>query len=176
MNARLQAGITLKLMEGLKFNAKVQYESYTKRDRAYYNENTFFVRDLINRSVTWNGDPNVTPSPNLPIGGILYLPYSNAFTPPNAHLYEVRSYLISNQLSFNRTFNEKHSINAVIGTETLDKEINTTKNPNTFGYNDNTLSVGLFPNLPVSNINTWMYSSYYLPRIMSYTNTYTSSR
>ncbi|MBI9057195.1 MAG: SusC/RagA family TonB-linked outer membrane protein [Labilibaculum sp.] len=174
-NARLQAGLTLKLMEGLKFNSKVQYESYTKRDRALYNENTFFVRDLINRTSTWNGDSNVSPDPNLPLGEMLYLEGSG-FNGPNAHLYEVKSTLLSNQLSFNRTFNEKHSINALIGTETLSKEINTTKNPNTFGYNDNNLSVGIFPHLPVSNIIPWMYSARSLPGLMKYTNKYTSTQ
>ncbi len=150
LNTRLQAGLTFKLMKGLAFDSKVQYELFNTSDKQFNNENTFYVRNIINTSTSWNQATNVM-TPNLPKGGILAQSRS-----------KTQSWNFRNQLSFSRRFGKDHEVNATAGMEANNRVLEGFANPNTYGYNDQTLSVGLFPNGPggtFKTIQNWLGSN-----------------
>lgn len=70
LNVRLQAGVTLKLMKGFTYDAKFQYELLQNETRNLYKEGSFYVRNMVNTSSTWNKASN-TITPNLMNGEIL---------------------------------------------------------------------------------------------------------
>jgi TonB-dependent starch-binding outer membrane protein SusC len=54
INARIQTGLTFKILDGLSWDSKVQYENFNTYNRNLYNDETFYVRDMINKSSEWN--------------------------------------------------------------------------------------------------------------------------
>ena len=146
-NARLQAGLTFKLMKGLNIESRIQYELQEGRSKNYYNENTYYVRSTINMASTWDKNTNAV-TQNLPSGGILTQSRSQR---------EVMT--IRNQVNFNRTFADKHAVAVIAGVETIDNVYQSFGNPTTYGYNDATLSVGTFPNITGSTYKNWQNSS-----------------
>lgn len=133
-NARVQAGLTVKFWEGLTFDSRIQYEMIDSYTHNYYNENTYTVRNTVNAASSWDKETNEVTA-NLPTGG---------FLDQNRSRYDVLT--IRNQLNFNHTFAEKHAIAFVAGIETIDRTYQYFGYPRTYGYNDETLSVGNFPN------------------------------
>ncbi|GHT59123.1 SusC/RagA family TonB-linked outer membrane protein [Bacteroidia bacterium] len=152
INARVQAGLTFKIWKGITLDSKVQYELTEVQNRNLYNENTYFVRDKINKAATWDGTPNGTISPNLSKGSILYQTGA-----------ERNTWYFRNQLNINQVFAEKHAINFVGGTEISDAVYRTTNYPTTYGYDDDKLTVGTFPNGPGGTgnlqIKNWQMSN-----------------
>lgn len=138
MNARFQAGLKLKIIEGLSVDSKFQYELYNTEYRDLYNENTFMVRDLVNTTSTWNRTTNEI-TPNLPKGSILDQSRSR-----------VDTWNFRNQVNFNRVFAEKHAVAFIAGTEVSQRVGKTFSYPRTYGYDDDRLTVGTFPNGPGS--------------------------
>lgn len=131
LTARLQAGLTFKIMEGLNFDTKVQYERIQSDARSLYGEETYYVRNLVNTNCTWNNGTTVTQ--NIPSGSIL-----------NESKTVFENYSFRNQLSFARTFNEVHGVNVVAGVEISQYKTNTTDNAPSYGYDDDHLTVGNF--------------------------------
>lgn len=160
-NARIQAGLTVKIIEGLNIESKVQYELQEGRSKSYYTEDTYYVRDMINKAASWDKKTDEV-TPNLPSGGVLTQSRTQR---------EIMT--IRNQINFNRTFAEKHAVAVVAGVETIDNVYQSFGNPTTYGYNDATLSVGTFPNGPTGTKN-WQNAS----QSFSYTNSfsYTTDR
>lgn len=159
LNARLQAGLTFKLMKGLNFDSRVQWELFNTYNRTLNNENTFAVRDIVNTSTGWDQATN-TFTQNLPKGSTLAQNRSRG-----------QSYNWRNQLSFNRRFGQDHEVNAIVGTETNNRVNETFVNPTTYGYNDETLTTGLFPNGPGGTFKTlpnWLGQN----QTFGYTNTF----
>ena len=146
-NARLQAGLTFKLMKGLNIESRIQYELAEGRSKNYYNEDTYYVRSTINMASTWDKNTNAV-TQNLPSGGILTQSRSQN---------EILT--IRNQVNFNRTFADKHAVAVIAGVETIDNVYQSFGNPTTYGYNDATLSVGTFPNITGSSYKNWQNSS-----------------
>lgn len=136
LNARLQAGLTFKLMKGLTVNSRLQYETFNSNDRYLRNENSFYVRKAVNEATSWNQGTNQL-TPNLPKGSILTQSGN-----------KVESWNFRNQLNYNNVFGSKHGINLAAGTEVNSTAIKLTGYPTTYGYNDETLTVGTFPNGP----------------------------
>ena len=134
--ARIQGGLTFKILKGLSIDTKAQYELIQGRSHNYYNENTFYVRDMVNEASTWDRTSGKV-TQNLPSGGILSQSHNQT------GILTLRA-----QANFNRTFAEKHSFAAVAGVEGTDNVYQKWGHPNTYGYNDNTLTVGTFPNGP----------------------------
>lgn len=161
MITRLQAGLTFKIIKGLTFDSKGQIELYNSNYKGYYNDNTYYVRNAINTATTW--DRTVTPNTftkNLPTGGIL-----------NQSRDRVNSYNWRNQINFSRTFAAKHEINFIAGEEINNTVSQSFGNPATYGYNDQTLSVGNFPNGPGGSFNlikNWQGRN----QTFAYTNTF----
>ncbi|MBO9632333.1 MAG: TonB-dependent receptor plug domain-containing protein, partial [Chitinophagaceae bacterium] len=54
LNLRLQAGLTAKLLKGLSYDAGFQFEYYNTDSRSHYREGSFYVRNLVNTTSTWN--------------------------------------------------------------------------------------------------------------------------
>jgi TonB-linked SusC/RagA family outer membrane protein len=153
--ARLQAGLTFKILKGLTASSKIQYENLNYLNSNYNSDQTFYVRNAVNTSSTWNQSAG-TVTPNLPLGGFLDQSEQN-----------VEAYNFRNQIDFSRTFATDHEFNVVAGTEISSSISQTTTNPRTYGYNQNTLTVGTFPNAPTGTIG-WLGSGNYF----SYTNSY----
>ena len=132
--ARIQAGFTVKIWKGLSFDSRVQYEMMDSHTHNYYNENTYTVRNEVNTSSTWDKETNVVTA-NLPTGGFL----DQSRTRRDVITFR-------NQINFNHTFVDRHAIAFVAGVETIDNRYQSFGSPRTYGYNDETLSVGNFPN------------------------------
>lgn len=146
-NARIQAGLTVKIWKGLNIESRVQYELAEGRTKNYYTEDTYKVRSTVNMAATWDKTTDKV-TMNLPAGGMLDQSRTQR---------EVMT--VRNQLNFNHTFAEKHAVAVIAGVETIDNVYQTFGNPTTYGYNDETLSVGTFPNITGSSYKNWQNSS-----------------
>jgi TonB-linked SusC/RagA family outer membrane protein len=133
-NVRAQAGFTFKIINGLTFDTKIQYELAESNDHNYYKENSYTVRRTVNAASSWD-IANNTVTQNLPSGGFL-----------DQGRVKRDILTIRNQLNFNRTFLEKHAIALVAGLETIDNHHAVYNYPRTYGYDDDRLTVGRFPN------------------------------
>ncbi len=136
LNTRLQAGLSFKIMKGLSFDTKIQYELFNTNNRNWNNENTFYVRNTVNTAASWNRTTNRVTS-NLPKGGIL-----------EQGRIKTESYIFRNQLNFERKFKEDHEITFIGGTEINNLVSQSFTPPIAYGYNNETLGVGIFPNGP----------------------------
>ena len=141
LNTRVQGGFTVRFLEGLTFDTKFQYEQYSTNTQNILNENTYYVRQLINTTSSWNQETGKV-TPNLPKGGI-----------KDQSKTEIRAYNWRNQLNFVRTFADRHDVNVIAGMEVSDRVRESTTYARTYGYNDETLSVGVFPNGPTGTKN-----------------------
>lgn len=160
LNARLQAGLTFKLMKGLTINSRLQYETFNSNNRNLRNENSFYVRKTVNEATSWNQGSNVL-TPNLPKGSIL-----------TQSRNKVESWNFRNQLNYSRVFATKHEINLAAGTEVNSTVTQFFGYPTTYGYNDQTLTVGTFPNGPggiFAPIKDWLGNN----ETFSYTGLFT---
>lgn len=159
LNTRLQAGLKFKIIQGLSFDTKIQYELFNTTNKNIYNDNTFRVRNAVNVASTWNQTTNAI-TLNLPKGGILEQNRTRA-----------ESYNFRNQVNFDRKFGEKHEINFVGGSEISSMVSELFGNPTTYGFNEETLSVGTFPNGPGGTfkpITNWLGRN----QTFAYTNTF----
>jgi TonB-linked SusC/RagA family outer membrane protein len=137
LNTRVQAGLTAKIIKGLSVESKIQYELFHTFNRNLYNDNTFYVRNLINTSAAWNMNVATTPTLNLPKGGIL-----------TQNRAKGENYVFRNQVNFSRAFADKHQVDFVAGAEIQNFVTEGFSNPTTYGYNDGSLTVANFPNGP----------------------------
>jgi TonB-linked SusC/RagA family outer membrane protein len=153
--ARVQAGLTFKIIKGLTFNSRVQYENLGYTQKNYNSDQTFAVRSLVNTTSSWNQSTNVV-TPNLPLGGTLDLAQTNT-----------EAYNLRNQVNFSRVFAKDHEVTVIAGTEISSSTNQTSTSPKAYGYNENTLTVGTFPNGPTGTTG-WLGSG----NSFSYTNTY----
>lgn len=144
-NARIQAGVTLKLMKGLSLESSIQYEYFLSQNRSLYDTANFLVRNTVNQTSFWNpGLANAMttkPIPNLPKGQFLDQSRSQAV-----------AWNFRNIVRFDRQFGKKHEVNFVAGTEQQSRVVQVFSQPRTYGYNDKTLQLGTFPNGPGGNV------------------------
>ncbi len=130
MLARVNGGLTFKIIDGLTLDAKAQYELIHGRTHDYYGEKTYEVRSMVNEAASWNHATGEV-IPILPPGGFL-----------DQNQSQTGILTLRTQLNFNRTFAERHSIAAIAGIETIDNVYQYWGYPRTYGYNDETLTVG----------------------------------
>lgn len=159
LQIRVQAGLTFKILNGLSFDSKIQFEKATTDFRNFYNDSSFYVRSRVNQAATWNTTSN-TITPNLPKGGILA-----------QSKLDIEAYNFRNQLNFTRRFGEMQEITFVAGTEVNNMITQATIYPTAYGYNDETLTVGNFPNGPGGTfypIKDWLGQN----QTFSYTNVF----
>jgi TonB-linked SusC/RagA family outer membrane protein len=160
LNTRIQTALTVKLIQGLSFKSSLQYEYFNTFNRNYYGEDTYYVRNTVNRAASWNLGSTVTP--NLPKGAIL-----------NQSRSQLNGYNFRNQINFNRVFGQ-HDVNIQAGSELISNVSQSFNYPTTYGYNDNTLTVGTFPNGPggtFKQIQNWLGTN----QTFSYTNSFSYS-
>ncbi|MEJ2884607.1 SusC/RagA family TonB-linked outer membrane protein [Pedobacter sp. GR22-6] len=165
LNLRLQAGLKFKLLKGLSVDTKVQYELANSFNSNYDNENTFEVRNTVNTAAIWDMTTNRITS-NLPKGGIL-----------KQDRAKTEAYVFRNQINFDRKIGDDHEINFIGGSEINNVVYQTFGNPPTYGYSEQTLSVGTFPRGPGGQsapILNWMG----YPQVLPYSNkfSYTTDR
>ncbi|SMC44396.1 TonB-linked outer membrane protein, SusC/RagA family [Pedobacter africanus] len=165
LNLRLQAGLKFKIIKGLSFDTKVQYELANTFNSNYNNDKTFAVRNAVNTAASWNMVTNRI-TPNLPKGGTLE--QSRART---------EAYVFRNQINFDKKIGEDHEINFIGGSEINNFVYQTFENPKTYGYNEETLSVGTFPNGSGGQFAPILDWTGY-PQVFSYANrfSYTTDR
>lgn len=162
--ARFQGGLTFKIIEGLSIDAKAQYELIQSRTHNYYSDTSYEVRTTVNTACTWE-DNNIIA--NLPSGGFL-----------DQSASEIGVLTLRTQANFNRTFANKHAIAAVAGVETTDNVNQAFGYPRTYGYNEESLSVGALVNgmggSGIYQLKNWQNS----PQSFDYLNTfgYTTDR
>ena len=163
ISTRFLAGITANVLEGLSLTGNMQYETTNEYNRNYSNEESFKVRSTVNRGTYWDGKE--TFKPNYPKGGIL-----------DQNRYEFERLAFRGTINFNREFNEKHSIALVAGTEVVGSVGKGVTEPTVYGYDDNRLTVGSFPNGLGSYTNSslyiynWMGSKIYIPQQYYFSN------
>ncbi|WP_157471367.1 TonB-dependent receptor [Marinifilum fragile] len=105
-DVKLFAGLNYKILKGLDFDAKFQYEWGNTELEQVFNEQTFYTRNLVNyyTSLDKNGDL----INSIPKGVILNKDNSN-----------YKSFTFRSQINFNREFNDGlYKINAIAGIET----------------------------------------------------------
>ncbi|WP_430936703.1 SusC/RagA family TonB-linked outer membrane protein [Saccharicrinis sp. 156] len=158
INARVQAGLNFKLMKGLTFNTKIAYEHLQRTNKNIYKENSFTMRSMVNETSSWITNADMSVVPSMPNGG--------GMTESST---TIRYYNWRNQLNFNRTFNEKHAINFIAGTETSENIVESVNEVDVFGfYNDERISVGRLLEDYSSATSMWLgypltYASYFYP-------------
>lgn len=167
LNARVQLGLDFKLMDGLKLSSKVSYEKVIRSEKDIYKENSFTMRSMVNETSSWLTSPDGKVVPNMPKG---------------AGMKEVSTtityYNWRNQLIFNKTYNEKHSINFVAGTEISENIIDRTDHADLFGYQyEDRLGVGRLLNPHSSSTAMWngwpiVYARYSYPILLDDLNSY----
>jgi TonB-linked SusC/RagA family outer membrane protein len=122
-NARIQTGLNIKIIPGLNFDTKLQYERGKSETDNYYSEDTFYARSLVDLNIEYNPATNTVGRQFLPKGGIGQQSTRNS-----------ASYVFRNQLNFVRDFGSKHSINAIAGMEISQNRRDTRANPWIYGY------------------------------------------
>lgn len=136
LNARIQAGLNLKIVKGLTFDTKFQYERSKTDYNDYFDENTFFVRDLVNKMTVYNDATKTVGKAYIPKGGILK---GREFARSNGVKYDINntdleSYLLRNQFNFDKNIGSKHSISVIAGMELAQYTTSQRANPYVYGY------------------------------------------
>jgi len=123
-NMMLNAKVTYELFRGLSSELNYQYEYQPTIGRQFFNENTYYTRNLINRFTQLDGEQTTY---GIPIGGILDRNYTDL------HAHSVRG-----QLNYNAQFGS-HDISVIGGAELRRSETtgNTTR---LYGFNDELLT------------------------------------
>lgn len=106
LNARLQAGLMVKLLPGISVDTKFQYELNRMDDEQLDHEDSYFVRDLVNSYVGYDPESNGVKAQFIPQGAIR-----------RSATEKIKNYSWRNQLNIDRKIGEKHEINAIVGFE-----------------------------------------------------------
>lgn len=136
MSARVQGGLNLKIVKGLTFDTKFQYERAKLDYKDYFDESTFYVRSLINKMTVYDDDTKTVGKSYIPKGGILKgrtIDNADGTTRdlPNT---DFESFLIRNQLNYDKTIADKHSFSVIAGTEISKSTLDSRTNPYVYGY------------------------------------------
>lgn len=140
-------GLDAMIVDGLHFRSKFQYErnsyDYSKRNGA----ETFFVRDMVDYYTPYDMTTGEVGTSAIPNGAIL-MTRSGVTT----------STLFRNELSYDRTFGERHAITAIIGNEVQNTKTTSQANPYIYGYNEKTESSSPLTASKAMTIEGWEVS------------------
>jgi TonB-linked SusC/RagA family outer membrane protein len=128
-NLRLQAGLTVKLMKGLSFDTKFQYENYKTENKNYYSPESYYVRDQRNKWVDFNEAAHQVTKMYIPAGGQLLQSFGS-----------FRSYDWRNQLTYDGKFGDKHQLTAGVFTEIFSRITENYSAPTIYGYDPDRLT------------------------------------
>jgi TonB-linked SusC/RagA family outer membrane protein len=96
-------GVKYDIFPSLSAELRYQYQRTDRTDRSYYDERTFFTRDMINRFTQLSSG---SPVYIVPRGGILDLATTNQ-----------EGHMLRGQLNFDHTWRSKHEVAAIAGAE-----------------------------------------------------------
>jgi TonB-dependent starch-binding outer membrane protein SusC len=122
-SARIQGGVTIKIMRGLDFDIKGQYEKIKSETSNFNSDDTWYTRNMVNTYVDYNQVTKVVGTQYLPKGGILKPSSSNQ-----------QNWVIRTQLTLSRPIGKKFAINAIAGTETSRNLTTSVTSPWVYGY------------------------------------------
>lgn len=145
-SSRSYGKLTIQIVPWLKYTPQFQYEYGMFRTNQLSDQNSISVRSRINSFASLNNGNVVY---NLPYGHIYYTEdqYTNAYN-------------FRQQLDFNKTFNGKHDVTAIVGSETRHTKIEFTSN-NLYNYDPDMLSYTAVNGNALSSVssilggNTW---------------------
>ena len=101
---RINLGLHYGIIDGLTFDSKFVYEQRDYKKESYYNTETWYSRDWINKFTLYENGNLTYQFPNGP----------TLFITNN----KMNAYSLRNQFNFNRSFNNsKHEVIAILGTE-----------------------------------------------------------
>jgi len=140
---RILLGLNYKILKSLSASINYQYENINTKSDLDYDQQSFYVRNLVNSYSQINTTTGIVTTP-IPSGDI----YTPSFTDYEANYGR-------GQLNYNQSFAGKHEINAIAGYEVRAEQ--TQYNSTTlYGYNPATETSALID-------NTTMFQSYFGP-------------
>lgn len=119
---RLQAGLQVNIIDGLRFNSKFQFESSRYTQKRTNDEESFYTRYYVNYYTPGDMDGNALGISAVPAGDLVINGKGKN-----------RSNLFRNDLTFDKVLGEKHAINAVIGNEISNYYYESWTNPYLWG-------------------------------------------
>lgn len=134
LGTRIQAGLTFKIIDGLTLDTKLQYERYEQSNRSLYYEDSWTVRNTVNTTSAYDPETGKVTA-NLPTGQFLDESTSTQTS------YDWRT-----QLNFSKTFLRDHRVDFIAGFEMMQDKTTSHSSPRSVGYDDDHLTVGIFPN------------------------------
>lgn len=119
---RTQFGMEFKIIDGLRFNSKFQYESSRYSQGKTNNEESFFTRYTVNYYTPGDMNGNSTGISAIPAGSIIINGNGSG-----------HSALFRNDFSFDKTIGAKHAISAVMGNEVSNYYVDSYTKPYLYG-------------------------------------------
>lgn len=141
LSSRIQAGLNLNILKGLTFETKFQYERSKTNYEEIYDQNTFYVRDLATMMTKYDFFANTVGASYVPKGGILKGKESirSNGLPYDLSIADLESYLVRNQLNYDKLIGQKHQISAIAGMEISNYTTSSRANPYVYGYDPDKL-------------------------------------
>lgn len=133
MTSRINAGLTVKLFDGLSYEGRAQYQRGSMENYEYYNQNSYRVRDELVYFTKAATVPGSNPTYYLPSKGGHYATQNNTNT----------GWTLRNQFNYDKVFNQKHQFNMIAGAELrteLFKSVQTYRR----GYDFQTMTYALY--------------------------------
>ncbi len=140
-------GLDAMIFDGLHFRSKFQYERNSYDYNKYNGTETFFVRDMVDYYTPYDSYSGEIGTSAIPAGAIL-MTRSGVTT----------STIFRNEISYDRTFGEQHTITAIIGNEVQNIKTTSQSPPYIYGYNENTESSSPLTSIKGMTIEGWEVS------------------
>lgn len=125
---RLQFGLNFKLLKGLNYQSRFQFEQYKTENSNYYSPESYYVRDQLNKWVDFDEPNHKVLKSYVPDGGQYMRSYGS-----------FQSYNFRNQLSYQKVIKE-HEITAGLITEVYSKIYENYNAPVIYGYDPDKLT------------------------------------
>ena len=154
LSLRTFARLNLQILPCLKYSASFQYERASYRGESLADKASAYMRELVNGYAEDNGDGTLNYA--IPYGDMLIR--SDQYT---------SAYNFRQQLNFDKTFNDVHSITAIVGTETIQNKQEYHKN-RLFNYDSQMLTSSMVNNAAlVSGVNGVLGYNYMMDNQLS---------
>lgn len=140
-------GLDAMIINGLHFRSKLQYERNSYDYSKHYGTETFFVRDMVDFYTPYDMSTGIVGTSAIPNGAIL-----------TTRSGVTTSSIFRNELSFDRTFGERHAVTAIIGNEVQNTKVTAQSNPYIYGYNEKTESSSTLASSKATSIEGWEVS------------------
>lgn len=161
---RAQVGLTFDILEGLVYQTEFQYELYKSSTHNYYSEDSYYVRDQINKYVKYDEQTNEVLKTYVPLGGQLIQNFGTT-----------SGYALRNQINYKQAFKDNnHIISAGLTTEITSNVFEYYKPPTIYGYDPDKLT-SVTPDIHFPIESYWGYPTYTLSGMESL-QTYSNDR